>query len=52
MSSKLTYITSSTTNNFFWQIKGNIAIQMGSNPTYITALDDGSFTVGPPHDEG
>ena len=37
---------------FSLQIKGNVALQMGDLPMYITALDDGLFTVGAPHDEG
>ncbi|XP_065221681.1 protein FRG1 [Planococcus citri] len=32
-------------------ITGNICIEFG-NHTYIKALDNGCFTIGPPHDEG
>uniref|UniRef100_A0A2P2I249 Protein FRG1 homolog n=1 Tax=Hirondellea gigas TaxID=1518452 RepID=A0A2P2I249_9CRUS len=34
------------------EIRGDIAIQLGSTPVYITALDNGCFTIGPPHNEG
>lgn len=34
------------------QIRGNVAIQMGQHAMFLTALDDGLFTVGPPHNEG
>ena len=32
-------------------ITGSIAIEFG-NQTYVTALDNGLFTLGPPHKEG
>ena len=35
----------------FEDITGSVALQFG-NRTYITALDNGLFTLGAPHDEG
>lgn len=35
----------------FDDITGSVAIQFG-NRTYIKSLDNGTFTLGPPHDEG
>lgn len=33
------------------EISGPVAIEFGSQ-TYVTAMDNGLFTLGPPHDEG
>lgn len=35
----------------FEEITGSVALEFG-NRTYITALDNGLFTLGAPHDEG
>jgi protein FRG1 len=35
----------------FRHISGPIAIELGDN-SYIRALDDGTFTVGAPHNDG
>lgn len=35
----------------FEEITGSVAIEFG-NRTYIKSLDNGTFTLGPPHDEG
>ena len=35
----------------YGQIKGSVAIELG-NRTFVSALDDGKFTVGSPRDEG
>lgn len=32
-------------------ISGSVALEFG-NQVYVTALDNGLFTLGPPHDEG
>ena len=33
-------------------MKGTVAIQLGSLPAYLRALDQGYFTLGGLHDEG
>lgn len=33
------------------EISGPIALEFGSQ-TYVTAMDNGLFTLGPPHNEG
>jgi len=33
------------------EISGPVAIEFGSQ-TYVTAMDNGLFTLGPPHNEG
>lgn len=33
------------------EISGPVALEFGSQ-TYVTAMDNGLFTLGPPHDEG
>lgn len=33
------------------EISGSVALEFG-NRTYVTALDNGLFNLGPPHDEG
>lgn len=32
-------------------ISGPVALEFGSH-TYVTAMDNGLFTLGPPHNEG
>lgn len=36
---------------FIREISGPIALEFGSQ-TYVTAMDNGLFTLGPPHNEG
>jgi len=33
------------------EISGPVALEFGSQ-TYVTAMDNGLFTLGPPHNEG
>ncbi|KAL3278812.1 hypothetical protein HHI36_016334 [Cryptolaemus montrouzieri] len=34
------------------EITGSVAIEFGTNGTYVKALDNGLFTLGAPHDDG
>ncbi|XP_045609117.1 protein FRG1 [Procambarus clarkii] len=34
------------------QMTGALAIQLGTSPVYVRALDNGLFTAGAPHDQG
>lgn len=36
---------------FIREVSGPIALEFGSQ-TYVTAMDNGLFTLGPPHNEG
>lgn len=36
---------------FVSEISGPVALEFGTQ-TYVTAMDNGLFTLGPPHNEG